>query len=78
VGERVAIRTHWYELGAGDPVVLLHGGLDRGEEWREAATALAADHRVLVPDRRGHGGTPDVTGPSTYPAMAEETVAFLR
>jgi pimeloyl-ACP methyl ester carboxylesterase len=31
-----------------------------------------------VPDRRGHGGTPDVPGPYTYEAMAEETAAFLR
>jgi pimeloyl-ACP methyl ester carboxylesterase len=59
----VAVRTHWYELGAGEPVALLHGGLERGEDWRDVAGELAADHRVLVPDRRGQGGTPYVPGP---------------
>lgn len=71
------VRTHYYEEGQGDALLLLHGGLESGEDWRWMASALAYDHRVLVPDRRGHGRTPDVEGPYTYPAMAEETVAFL-
>jgi pimeloyl-ACP methyl ester carboxylesterase len=70
-------QVHWYELGEGDPVALLHGGLERGEDWRDVAKALSADHRVVVPDRRGHGGTPDAGGAYTYPGMADETTAFL-
>ena len=38
------------ELGAGEPVVLVHGLLTNGELWREVAPRLAADFRVLVPD----------------------------
>jgi pimeloyl-ACP methyl ester carboxylesterase len=38
------------ELGAGDPIVLVHGLLADGELWREVAPRLAADFRVIVPD----------------------------
>jgi pimeloyl-ACP methyl ester carboxylesterase len=38
------------ELGAGEPIVLVHGLLTNGELWREVAPRLAADFRVLVPD----------------------------
>ena len=38
------------DLGAGEPVVLVHGLLTNGELWREVAPRLAADFRVLVPD----------------------------
>lgn len=68
----------WYEdTGTGDPVVLLHGGIEGGESMGFAVGALAGRHRVLVPDRRGHGRTADVEGPYTYRAMADEIVAFL-
>jgi pimeloyl-ACP methyl ester carboxylesterase len=38
------------ELGAGEPIVLVHGLLTNGELWRDVAPRLAADFRVLVPD----------------------------
>jgi len=33
---------------------------------------------VYVPERRGHGRTPDVPGRLTYDIMAEDNAAFLR
>jgi pimeloyl-ACP methyl ester carboxylesterase len=46
--------------------------------WSAQAPALAdAGHRVHVPERRGHAHTPDVPGPLTYDAMADDTVAYL-
>lgn len=71
------VRTFYREEGEGEPVVLMHGGLMGGDSWGSAVGALARRYRVLVPDRRGHGRTPDVEGPYTYEAMAEETIAFL-
>jgi pimeloyl-ACP methyl ester carboxylesterase len=68
----------WYEVsGDGDPVVLLHGGMSDGTTWSVQQPAFAERYRVYVPDRRGHGRTPDVDGPLTYDVMAEDTVAFL-
>ena len=71
------VRTYYEEHGEGEPVALLHGALEGGALWEFAAPALATQYRVLVPDRRGHGRTPDVLGAYTYAAMAEETIAFL-
>src|SRR5712691_7414369 len=38
------------ELGAGEPIVLVHGLLANGELWRDVASRLARDFRVIVPD----------------------------
>ncbi|MFB4419825.1 alpha/beta fold hydrolase [Streptomyces sp. QL37] len=71
------VRT-WYETeGTGSPLVLLHGGFCTNETWGELRADLAAAHRVLLPERRAHGHTPDVEGPLTYQDMADDTVAFL-
>jgi pimeloyl-ACP methyl ester carboxylesterase len=44
--------------GNGDPAVLVHGSLGRGEEtWREQRP-LAESYRLLLVDRRGFGGSP--------------------
>jgi pimeloyl-ACP methyl ester carboxylesterase len=48
-----------------------------GDTWDKQLPALADRWRVLVPDRRGHGRTPDVPGAFTYEAMAADTAAFL-
>jgi pimeloyl-ACP methyl ester carboxylesterase len=68
----------WYTVdGDGDPVVLLHGGLSEGSAWAANLPGFVEQYRVFAPDRRGHGKTPDVDGPLTYDAMAEDTIAFL-
>ena len=75
--DAAGVRTSYVEHGAGDPVVLLHGGGASGASWGAQVAVLAERYRVFVPERRGHGRTPDVDGPHTYEAMAEETIAFL-
>lgn len=41
--------------GAGPAVLLLHGYGETGDMWAPLAVALAAHHRVIVPDLRGMG-----------------------
>jgi pimeloyl-ACP methyl ester carboxylesterase len=49
-------RVHWAEAGAGDDaVVLLHGLSGSARWWARNIGALAARHRVLVPDVIGFG-----------------------
>jgi pimeloyl-ACP methyl ester carboxylesterase len=80
VGEYVnagGVRTYYEVYGEGEPVVMLHGGLATAESWAMQVPALAERYRVYVPERRGHGRTPDVGGPITYEMMAADTAAFL-
>ena len=71
------VHTYYAEHGAGDPLLLLHGGLVDGDTFAQQTPAFAEQYRVIVPDRRGHGRTPDVDGPITYDVMADDTVAFI-
>jgi pimeloyl-ACP methyl ester carboxylesterase len=68
----------WYDTaGDGDPLVLLHGGLCTNETWAAQMPVFAEHFRVIAPERRAHGHTPDVDGPLNYSDMAADTIGFL-
>lgn len=71
------VHTYYEVTGTGDPVILLHGGLCPAETWDPQTAALAEQYRVYVPERYGHGRTPDIDGPITYENMARHTIAFM-
>ena len=61
-GRRVDVdgcAIHYVELGRtdGTPVVLIHKLGGWAADWRHVAELIAADHRVLVVDAPGHGGS---------------------
>lgn len=73
------VRTWYQEQGDGEALVLLHPG-GAGVDARAFGPnlgALAARFHVYTPERRAHGHTPDVPGPITFDAMAQETITFL-
>ncbi len=45
----------WHEYGAGEPLILLHGGHGSWQHWVRNADALSKHYRVLVPDLSGYG-----------------------
>ncbi|MGA8117512.1 MAG: alpha/beta hydrolase [Actinocatenispora sp.] len=72
------LRTWHLVTGEGDPVVLLHGAFSDASSFDGQIPAIAAaGYRVHVPERRGHGHTPDVDGALTYEVMAQDTIAYL-
>jgi pimeloyl-ACP methyl ester carboxylesterase len=71
------VRTWYGEAGSGEPLVLLHPGLADSRAFGPTLNSLAARFRTFTPERRGHGHTPDVEGPITFWAMAEDTIRFL-
>jgi pimeloyl-ACP methyl ester carboxylesterase len=74
----VADVSIWYtEVGTGEPLVLLHGGLCTNEVWAAQTQPFAQHFRVIAPERRGHGHTADVAGPLTYTAMAADMIGLL-
>jgi pimeloyl-ACP methyl ester carboxylesterase len=66
------------EHGAGEPLVLLHGAMGGAFAWAHQVPAFAEQYKVLVPEQRGRGRTPDVEGPLSYQAMADDTIDFLQ
>jgi pimeloyl-ACP methyl ester carboxylesterase len=38
---------------------------------------LASQFHVFLPERRGHGRTPDVDGPYSYELVADDMIRFL-
>ena len=72
-----ALRTYYEVHGSGDPVLLLHGGFATVATWAAQTDALAKRYTVYLPERRGHGRTPDAPGPITLEIMARDTIAFM-
>ena len=68
--------TQVLELGAGPPLLLVHGGGDAAFEWVPILEDLARRHRVLAVDRPGHG----LADPFDYDGVdvLEHAVVFLR
>lgn len=76
-GARVHVEVYGPE---GAPaVVLAHGWTCSIAFWAEQIRALAADHRVIAYDQRGHGRSPVPAGPSGYAtrALADDLEAVL-
>jgi 3-oxoadipate enol-lactonase len=47
-----------YEVGRGEPVVLVHGLADDHRAWRRVVAPLMLTRRVVLYDLRGHAGSP--------------------
>lgn len=71
------VRLAWSSYGAGEAVVLLHGGAGNASHWALQVPALAADHRVVLLDARGHGRSSRDGRPFSYHQLAEDVVAVL-
>jgi pimeloyl-ACP methyl ester carboxylesterase len=48
-------RTHFIEVGSGDPVILVHGFFFDAFTWHNNLDALSASFRVIAPDLWGFG-----------------------
>jgi pimeloyl-ACP methyl ester carboxylesterase len=70
-------RVNFYEVGAGPPVVLMHGLLGSPAYLAALARSLAASgRRVLIPTLPGHAGTPPLE-PFTFERAADHLAAAM-
>jgi pimeloyl-ACP methyl ester carboxylesterase len=68
----------YYEIhGAGEPLILLHGGL-QSTEMLSALLSLANTRRVIGVDLQAHGRTADIDRPMTYEALAGDIAALMK
>ena len=63
--------------GSGPPVVLVHGLGGAASNWITIAPALAAEHRVIVPELPGHGGSAPLPAAPTVDPFADALLAVL-
>jgi 2-succinyl-6-hydroxy-2,4-cyclohexadiene-1-carboxylate synthase len=54
------------DVGAGPPMVLLHGFTGSARSWSYQTEAWASASRVIAPDLLGHGGSEAPSEPSRY------------
>jgi len=64
------------EVGAGPPVVLLHGLFGMARNLGALMRGLSGTHRVIALDLRNHGASPHGL-PMDYPTMAEDVLETL-
>ena len=71
------IEMYYATYGAGDPVLLIHGGLGNADIWSAQVADLMTDHLVIVADSRGHGRSTRTTEPFGYDLMSADYLALL-
>lgn len=72
------IQMHYAVYGEGTPILLIHGGLAHADIWaNQIAPMVAAGHKVIVADSRGHGRSTRTAEPFGYDLMASDYLALL-
>src|SRR3989449_2812658 len=71
------INLYYETHGAGQPLILLHGGLGSGEMFGPILPLLAERHQVIAPDLQGHGRTADIDRPIDVRLMADDIAALI-
>jgi pimeloyl-ACP methyl ester carboxylesterase len=68
----------YYEIhGAGEPLILLHGGVGAIEMFGEVLPLLAEGRQIIAVDLQAHGRTADIDRPMTFEAMADDVAALI-
>src|SRR6516165_3716219 len=75
-------RTRYYDVGSGEPILLVHGarpsGTSSANTWVPILAGLGKRFRVLAPDRFGHGMTANPKGEYTVTAELEHLYGFIK
>jgi non-heme chloroperoxidase len=73
-----SLDLYYEDLGAGPPVVLIHGFPLSGHSWeKQVPPLLALGHRVITYDRRGFGGSGRPSDGYDYDTFTEDLHALL-
>src|SRR5512146_2509378 len=68
----------YYEIhGAGNPLLLLHGGFGSTGMYGEVLPILAEGRQVIAVDLQAHGRTADIDRPLRFESMADDIAALI-
>ena len=69
----------YYEIhGAGQPLILIHGGVGLTDSLWEIMPALSSRRRVVAVDLQAHGRTADIDRPLRYESMADDISSLMK
>src|SRR5712692_7911198 len=69
----------YYEIhGAGEPLILLHGGVGATGMFHEILPSLSKNRRVIAVDLQAHGRTADIDRPLRLETMADDIAALMK
>lgn len=69
-------RMRYFVGGEGPPLILVHGLGGAAANWTELAPLLVSNHRLLVPDLPGHGGSEALPAVSGLEPFADRVAAL--
>lgn len=69
-------RMRYFVGGEGPPLILVHGLGGAAANWTELAPLLVPNHRLLVPDLPGHGGSEALPAVSGLEPFADRVAAL--
>jgi pimeloyl-ACP methyl ester carboxylesterase len=72
------LNLHYEIHGAGEPLILLHGGLGATEMFGSLLPSLAQNRQAIAVDLQAHGRTADIDRPLSYEAMAGDVAALMK
>jgi len=69
----------YYEIhGAGEPLILIHGGVVGITMFGSNLDALSQNRQVIAVELQGHGHTADIDRPLSYEAMADDIYGLMK
>jgi pimeloyl-ACP methyl ester carboxylesterase len=72
------INLYYQVHGAGEPLILLHGGVGAIEMFGEVLPLLAGGRQVIGVDLQAHGRTADIDRPMSLEAMGDDVAALIK
>ncbi|WP_188599632.1 alpha/beta fold hydrolase, partial [Polaribacter pacificus] len=68
----------YYEIyGKGDPLVLLHSFTSSHKLWEPFIERLSKNHKLIVPDLRGHGKSTNPENVFTHSTSAKDIYGLM-
>ena len=68
---------HFFRLGRGKPLLLIHGLGGSARSWTPVLPALALTREIIAVDLPGHGDTPPLPAVTSIPTLADAVTSFV-